>query len=254
MANYRVHNPRSAPTTPPRLPATQFWGLVVIIWMVLQMPVARIPIEFLSTWAHELGHGVGALITGGGFEALTVFPDFSGLARTLTTNDFQRAMVIFIGLLGPSLMGVLMIFMTRALHKSRLAVAVLAGLLALSLIWAADSFTVAILLIGAVILGVSAWKLPAQIIHYVAHIIAIALCLNALTGFGYFFIGNGEIGGSVYRSDTGVLSDVIGGPYWFWGMLMVVVSVAILVAGVWFSDRIANRSNAKDKADSPWRR
>jgi nitrate/nitrite transporter NarK len=69
--------------------------------------------------------------------------------------------------------------------------------------------------------------------------------LNALTGFGYFFIGNAEIAGSLYRSDTGVLSDVIGGPYWMWGGLMVVLSVIILVGGVWFSDRIAQGSSLR---------
>ena len=240
MSNYRVYN--NINPLPPRLPTTQFWGLVFIIWMVLQFPIARIPIQFLSTWAHELGHGLGALMTGGSFLKLTVFPNFSGVALTGTSNDFQRAMVIFVGLLGPSLLGVLMIFLTRALNAYRLAILGLAALLALSLIWAADTFTVVTLIGGAVILGGLAWKLPHLATLYLAHIIAIALCLNALTGFGYFFIGNAEIAGSLYRSDTGVLSDVIGGPYWMWGGLMVVLSVVILVGGVWLSDRIAQGS------------
>ena len=44
---------------PPRLPATQFWGLCFIVFMLLQMPLVRTPIMFTSTWAHELGHGLG---------------------------------------------------------------------------------------------------------------------------------------------------------------------------------------------------
>ena len=66
---------------PPRLPATQFWGLCFIVWLVLQVPIARIPIMFLSTWAHELGHGLGAVFTGGRFSELTVFPNFSALPK-----------------------------------------------------------------------------------------------------------------------------------------------------------------------------
>jgi len=228
---------------PPRLPATQFWGLCFIVWMVLQIPLARIPILFLSTWAHELGHGLGAVFTGGRFIELTVFPNFSGVAQTATENNFQRGMVILIGLLGPSLLGVLMIVLTRALNWYRIAIIVLAALLALSQIWAADSFTRIALGGGTVILGLIAWKIPIGAVLYIAHIIAIALCLNALTGFGYFFIGNAEIAGSIYRSDTGVMSDIIGGPHWIWGGLIAALSIVILVAGVVLSDKWARRKD-----------
>lgn len=229
---------------PPRLPATQFWGLCFIVWMVLQVPMARIPIMFLSTWAHELGHGLGAVFTGGRFIELTVFPNFSGIAQTATVNNFQRAMVILLGLLGPSLLGVLMIILTRALNWYRVAIVVLAALLALSQIWAADSFTRMALGGGTLILGVIAWKVPSQAVLYVAHIIAIALCLNALTGFGYFFIGNAEVSGSLYRSDTGVMSDILGGPHWLWGGLIAALSIVILIAGVVLSDKWARRKDA----------
>jgi len=209
------------------------------------MPVIRVPIMFLSTWAHELGHGLGAVFTGGQFKQLTVFPNFSGLARTATTNDFQKAMVILFGLLGPSLMGILMIILTRALNWYRVAIIVLAALLAMSQIWAADGFTRTALGGGTLILGLIAWKVPNQAVLYISHIIAIALCLNALTGFGYFFIGNAEIAGSVYRSDTGIMSDVLGGPHWVWGILIAALSMIILFSGVIFSDKWARNKDAK---------
>lgn len=230
---------------PARLPATQFWGLCFIVYMLLQVPIVRIPIMFTSTWAHELGHGLGAVFTGGRFVELTVFPNFSGVAMTATTNSFQRAMVIIVGLLGPSLLGVLMIILTRALNWYRIAIIVLAALLAMSQIWAADSFTRVALGAGTVILGLVAWKVPNQAVLYIAHIIAIGLCLNALTGFGYFFIGNAEVAGSLYRSDTGVLSDVLGGPHWMWGGLIAALSVVILFAGVAFSDKWARKTDLR---------
>ena len=211
--------------------------------------MARIPIMFLSTWAHELGHGLGAVFTGGRFIELTVFPNFSGIAQTSTVNDFQRAMVILLGLLGPSLLGVLMIIFTRALNWYRVAIIVLAVLLALSQIWAADSFTRLALGGGTLVLGLIAWKVPDQAVLYVSHIIAIALCLNALTGFGYFFIGNAEVSGSLYRSDTGVMSDILGGPHWLWGGLIAALSVVILVAGVALSDKWSRRKDGRPSYD-----
>lgn len=209
--------------------------------MLLQFPVVRIPVLFLSTWAHEFGHGLGAIITGGEFRKLTVFPNFSGVATTATTNNFQRAMVIFVGLLGPSLIGVLMIALTRALNWYRIALIVLASLLLLSQLWAADTFTRTALGGGALLLGLIAWKIPNSWVLYISHIIAIALCLNALTGFGYFFMGNAEIAGSLYRSDTGVLEDILILPHWVWGALTAALSIVILAAGVLFSDKWARK-------------
>ena len=226
---------------PKRLPATQFWGLCFIVYMVLQVPLVSLPIRFLSTWAHELGHGLGAVFTGGKFVELTVFPNFSGLARTGTSNDFQRAMVIILGLLGPSIIGVLMIVLTRALNWYRVAIVVLAVLLAMTQIWAADSFTRLSLAGGMVILGLIAWKVPNQAVLYISHIIAIALCLNALTGFGYFFVGSAEIAGSVYASDTQHMADILIGPYWLWGGIIAALSIIILFAGVVFSDKWARK-------------
>lgn len=233
--------PATPPTKvkPPRLPATQFWGLCVVVFMILQFPLVRLPVLFLSTWAHEFGHGLGAIITGGRFVELTVFPNFSGVAQTATSSDFSRAMVIVFGLLGPSLLGVFMIALTRAFSLYRLAILALAGLLTLSLIWAADGFTLITLGGGAVIMGLAGWKLPDRILLYVAYVVAIALCLSALTGFSYFFMGNADVAGAIYRSDTGVLADLWGGPHWLWGGLMVILSVAILVGGVFLSDRWA---------------
>lgn len=243
-----THKFKNIKPLPPRLPATQFWGLCFIVWLIMQVPLVRLPIMFLSTWAHELGHGLGAIFTGGRFVSLTVFPDFNGLAQTATQTDFQRAMVILLGLLGPSILGVLMIFLTRALNWYRVAIVFLAALMALSLIWAEDSFTRIALGGGTVVLALIAWKIPSQAVLYIAHIIAMSLCLNALTGFGYFFIGSGEINGSVYTSDTGVMADVLGGTYWMWGALIAALSIIILFAGVVLSDKWARKKDAASSA------
>ena len=40
------------------------------------------PISLLSTWAHEMGHGIVAILTGGKFIELKIFYDTTGLAVT----------------------------------------------------------------------------------------------------------------------------------------------------------------------------
>ncbi len=212
--------------------------------MILQVPFVSIPISFISTWAHELGHGLGALVTGGSFMELTIFPNFSGLALTGSSNTFQRAVSVILGLSGPAILGVFMIILTRALNWYRIAIIILAVLLAISQIWAADTFTRVTLAATTVILGLIGWKIPNKAVFYISHILAIALCLDALTSFGYFFVGGGVINGSVYRSDTGVLSDILWGPHWFWGALIAAFSIIILFAGVVLSDKWARKKDA----------
>jgi hypothetical protein len=232
---------KPAKTPPMRLPATQFWGLCVVIFMVMQIPFVRVPVMFLSTWSHELGHGLGAMMTGGEFYKLTIYPNFSGLAQTASLSTFSRAATVIVGLMGPTILGVIMIFMTRALSAYRFTLLLLAALLALSLFRAADGFTFITLSVSAGLFALAGWRLPHRVLLYVTTIIAIALCLNALTSFGYFFIGGGEVGGRLYRSDTGVLADLWFGPHWLWGLLLAFFSILILFSGVILSDRWARK-------------
>jgi len=240
MRSYKVVYPNGKPPAPSRLPAAQFWGLCFIVYMLLQFPLVRIPIVFLSTWIHELGHGMGAILTGGSFSKLTIYPpNLSGTALTSTTNNFQRLSVLFLGLLAPSLLGVVMIFLTRGLSWYRASLILLTVLLVLSQLWAADMFTRLTLAISALIFGGMAWKIPSSWLVYITQILAIALCLDALTDFRYFFMGGGVIDGVMMQSDTASISRILGLRYWFWGAVVTLLSIIILVLGVFFSDKWA---------------
>jgi len=238
-----------------RLPAAQFWGLCIIIYMLLQFPLVRIPINFLSTWIHELGHGLGAVFSGGKFIEFVIQPNFSGAATTANSSDFQYLCVLFLGLLGPSLLGALLVFLTRALGRYRFALILLTAMLLMSQIWAANMFTRGTLAGAALLTGLLAWKAPKFILLYFTQITAIALCLNAITDFGYFFMGGFIRDGQVMHSDTSKIGDILGGAYWFWGGVITLLSIIILVLGVYYSDKWARRKEGKaggaDERSSP---
>ncbi len=223
------------------LSQTQFWGLVLVLFFSMQVPVVRTPIRFLSTWIHELGHGFGAIIAGGQFESLQVSPDFSGLAYTYTSGVFGRFMTLSMGLLGPAIMGVILLFLSRGLNWNRTAILLLTVLLGLSQIWAADMFTRALLGALFFVFGLCAWKLSEGPILYLAQVTAIVIALNVPSDFGYFFVGGGMSAGQMYRSDTGQLADLLGGPHWFWGTVMAALSIVFLLVGVLASDRWARK-------------
>ena len=53
--------------------------------------------------AHELGHGLTALLVGGDFESFKMYSDASGEALTMTPSWWQAALVSVGGLLAPAL-------------------------------------------------------------------------------------------------------------------------------------------------------
>ncbi len=230
---------------PPRLPAQEFWGLALITFLILQVPVLRMPVRFLSTWAHEMGHGLGAIMTGGAFISLQITEDFGGLAVTQSFESRWRAVGLAGGLLGPAILGALTIMLVRGLNWYRVATGLLTVSLLITQVWAADSFTRIVLGVAAVVFGLATWKLPNRPLLYLAHIVALAFSLDALTGFGYFFMGGGNVSGQMYRSDTGQMADLLGGPHWLWGGLLLVLSVVITIASVVLSDAWARRRVAK---------
>jgi len=247
----RTAKSKTLKQTVPRLPAVQFWGLCIVIYMLLQFPLVRIPINFLSTWIHELGHGLGAIFTGATFREFVIRPNFSGTAYTLLTKDSQHLCVLFLGLLGPSLLGAILIILTRALSRYRLSLIFLTALLLMSQIWAADMFTRGTLAGAALLTGLLAWKAPRFLLLYFTQITAIALCLNAITDFGYFFMGGFIRDGQVMQSDTSKIGEILGGPYWLWGSLITLLSVIILVLAVYYSDRWARRKDEKSQSIRP---
>jgi len=206
-----------------------FWAMVAGVWALSQVPYAGLPFAFLSTWAHELGHGMGAVITGGHFSHMIITPEFSGLAQTAVFGSWERIVVVCGGLLGPALAGALMLIAARGLNLNRIALYILSALLfATAVFWAGDAFTrIGTLVIGGFVM-VIAVKGNAFVCSILAHIIAISLCLSAVTRLDYFFVGDANVEGKIHTSDTGTLAALIGGPHWFWGALLSALSLLIL--------------------------
>src|ERR1700690_2678235 len=63
------------------------------------------PLTLLSTWVHEMGHGMTALLCGGRFASLDVFANGSGLAYTATSRPWQAGLVAAGGLVAPPIVG-----------------------------------------------------------------------------------------------------------------------------------------------------
>lgn len=225
-----------------RIEPQLFWMLVFGVWMAGQVPVLGKPFRLLATWVHELGHGLGAIISGGSFEKMFISPNFSGLAHTFSGSDWERVIVLLGGLLGPACAGAVMLVLARRLNQSRLTLFLLAGaLLATLVLWAGDNFTrfsVLGFLIVVTAIAVKAWPLVQSL---AAHIIALSFCLNAVADFDYFFMNSDKMGKNGGKTDTSALADIIGGPHVFWAIVPSILSILILFAAFRLSGGFGNK-------------
>lgn len=226
-----------APLDRTQLAAT-FWGAVLLSVILAWVPgghYALYPFALLGTWAHELGHGLTALAVGGRFDTLELRADLGGTAYTATSSALQRALVAAGGLLGPSLVGGLIIILGA---RARTAPAVLAALgvtlLASVGLWIRDGFGVAaVTALGLVFLGMAA-KAPLSLRAITTQLVGIQVCLASLS-FDYMFTSTFERDGQSMGSDTQHMADALLLPYWVWGALIAALTLAILGASFWFA-------------------
>ena len=93
------------------------------------------PLMLLSTLAHEMGHGIAALLVGGSFERFMMWPDGSGVAQLGgQINRLEQALVAAGGLVGPAVAAALGFAVGRTVRGARQALYVIAVILAVALL------------------------------------------------------------------------------------------------------------------------
>lgn len=201
------------------------------------------PFMIFSTWIHEMCHGIAAILTGGYFTKMIVFPDGSGLAYTATSSDWERGFVASAGYPGTAVMGCLLLLFRRTTLGPTLGTIAIGICMVLScILWVRDTFGLIALLLEGTILIVLGWKLPARLLDHLYNFLAAACCLNAVESIhDLFAVGSYTVGGeTVESSDAHTVADKWGMNYQFWACLWLVMSAACTVIGIVFA------ANAKE--------
>jgi len=210
-----------------------FWAAVVVSLIAPRLPYGRwivYPFSLLSTWAHEMGHGLTAIAFGGSFHRLELWGNLEGVAWFGGVGPLRRAIVAAGGLLAPAMAGGIIIILGA---REATAPFILTGLAVL--VWVSIFFFVrnrfgmaALTLIGMamVLLALRAPE-PAKI--FVAQLIGIQFCIASWGSMNYMFTKNfRDHSGAITDSDTQAIANVLLLPYWFWGTLIAATSLAIL--------------------------
>lgn len=185
-----------------------------------------------------MGHGLTALLVGAEFDYLLLHADGSGIAVWHgTPGAVATALIAAGGLLGPTLVGVGILLLSRSAGWARWLMAGLAVLMAASvLLWSRNAFGAAFLLASAASLAVCARLLPPALAALVLHLMAVTLCLSWFTDLDYMFSDHAMVSGVRHLSDSAVMAQALWMPYWFWGGAVAVFSLAVVVLGVgWVS-------------------
>jgi peptidase M50B-like protein len=201
------------------------------------------PLTLFTTWVHEMGHGLTALVLGGRFSELEIFSNASGLAACYAEPGWREALVSLGGLLAPPIVGAAIIATVHGPRRARVALAILAGAIVLSLvIWVRSTTGVIAMPVVAALLGYAAWRgwfgeAPERRV-ILAQVLGVVLALDTLTRMiSYVFTGKVEVGGKLRASDISNVADNLGGHYVLWGIVVTVIAVALLGGALWWAWR-----------------
>ena len=213
----------------------------IVLWQTYWGSLLLYPFTILATWFHEMGHGLAAILVGGQFEQLAIYPDGSGVAQSLMPADvsvFAHAFVSAAGPLGPPVVGALLIVASRGRRATRVVLGLLAGALLLStVIWVRSLVGWLVLPGFALALALVLWRGSLKTQEFTIQLLGVQACASAWRDIGYLFSDGGLVGGQPQRSDTAAIADSLLLPYWFWGGVISLLIVALLAASLRFALR-----------------
>lgn len=224
------------------LNGAMFWVAVATYLAVMQLPLAGLlfyPFSLLGTWAHELGHCAAAEMLSGTCRRLELLPGLGGTAFHHTPGgDGPLAIVSASGLLGPSVVGGLMLVMARRFRAPGMALfGVSAALFYTAFTWSQDSFTTSVCVAGGAVFAVLGAAPLSLLRSLVAQFTAIVLAVEAVANKDYAFVESFTRNGQVLLSDTGSIAARLGGPHAFWASVIMALVLFILLAAYLASRR-----------------
>lgn len=218
-------------------------GVTIVIW---QLPGGRLvlyPFTILATWFHEMGHGLAAMFTGGSFDRLVLMPDGSGAAHwhvdpgTFGQDGFwarmRYATVAGMGPMGPALAGGALILASRGKSAGRTPLLALSAALLLSmLLWIDGGFGLAVCGFLALLIGLVALACRDTVRQFFVQFLGVQACISCYQQVGYLFT---RYAGPAGVSDTETMAQVLFMPFWFWGALLTVATLAVLGLSLWWA-------------------
>lgn len=222
--------------------AEQVGRLMLAVVLVLFLPSLPFgtyliyPFVILTTWFHEMGHGLVALMMGEEFRQLMIFADGSGVAESTRDPDasvVESAIIAAGGPLGPVLAGAGLIVASAHPKAWRPALWFMAGaILASVIVWVRSPVGYAVLPLVGAGLALVAWKASDGLARFVLQFLGVLGAMSMLADFNYLFTEQVSLGGEQMLSDTGAIEAALFLPHWVWAALILALSASAVGASL----------------------
>ena len=229
--------------------AEQVGRLILAVAVVIWLPALPLgnyviyPFHLLTTWFHEMGHGITAELVGQHFERLLIYADGSGVAESYVENDASpvvNAAIAAGGPMAPSVIGALLILASAHQRLWRGTLVALAAAIGLSMVFYVrsdmqgwqDQVAFAVLPLVAGLLVLIAWRAKDGFVRFSLQFLGILAAMSMLQDFDYLFTEEAVIAGRPMLSDTGQIEAALFLPHWFWAAAIIAVSAVMIGASL----------------------
>ncbi len=219
--------------------------VTVVCWQFYYGRLAMYPFTLLATYAHEMGHGLTAMVMGADFMRLEMQPDGSGVAHwSGNVGRIARGLIAAGGLVGPSVAGAVLLVISRNHKRAKwILLALGVAMLVTLVVWARGLFAPAFILAAAAVILGTARLFPDRGAPLLLQLIGAQLCVAVFRDVGYMF---SDSAGPGKLSDSAAMADALFLPYWFWGALTATFSFAVLAAGVYVATKPSRKRTIED--------
>lgn len=222
------------------------WQLLILIALIFTFwrTAPLQPLRVLIVFLHELSHAIVLIATGGEVVAFSINAQEGGQVIGRGGNRF---LTLTAGYLGSLLIGVAFLLIAVRSTWDRIALGIFGGiLLAVAALYIRDLYALAFTCIAGTSMLATARFLPDQVSDMILRIIGLSSMI-----YVPFDIFSDTIARSSLRSDARMLAEEFGGTTILWGLLWLVISLAIIAYslrhGLGPSSNIAFKKAASEK-------
>ena len=197
---------------------------IVVAW---QFPFGHIimwPFTYLATWYHEMGHGLMAMLLGGSFHKLVIDSTGSGYAQYsgVAFGAIGKTLVSAAGLIGPAIVGSIMILAGSNEKRAHLVLKGLVAFLAISLIvWVRSFVGVCVMVVFICALGIALKIFSKGLLILITQSLGLLAFASLYMNIGYLFTATAHSG----PSDT---ANMMIFPYFIWGVIIILADGVLL--------------------------
>jgi hypothetical protein len=186
-------------------------------------PLLLYPFTLFTTWVHECGHALMAVLVGGSVGSITIQPDTSGLTRSLVpAGRIAQGLVASAGYLAASLVGCLLMAATRVPRRARPILSGIGLFMLFTLVfWIRNLFGALVVVAWAAALLALARKETGGAPRFVLSLLAVQVALNAVYNIRVLFLVHGP-------SDAQTMARLFLLPAWVWAAAWMILSVVML--------------------------